>query len=59
MKRTMLLSAILGLLAPMALVGCGEESKVVEEKKVVTPGGTTTVKETTEVDKTGDHKVNP
>jgi len=52
-------SAILGLLVPVAFVGCGEESKVEEKTTVKTPEGSTTKTITTEVEKTGDHKTNP
>jgi hypothetical protein len=40
MKRFLALALCLGLFAPVALVGCGEENKT--ETKTTTPTGTTT-----------------
>ncbi|WP_165235161.1 hypothetical protein [Aquisphaera insulae] len=54
MRKLLSALACTGLLAStMAFVGCGETSSVTEEKKVSTPEGTSTVKQTTEVKETG------
>jgi len=47
MKRTLALALAIGAFAPIGLIGCGEETKKVEEKKTVeTPSGTSTVTDT-------------
>ena len=40
----------------MTSFGCTERSKSTESTTIKTPGGTTTINQTTEVKKTGDHK---
>ena len=60
MKRALLLSAVLGLLAPVALVGCGgEESSVTKEETIKTPDGTKTITDEKKIENTGDMKETP
>lgn len=58
MKRTLILAAVLGIFAPVALVGCGEETKTEKTEKVSTPGGSDTKTVTEKETKTGDQKDN-
>jgi hypothetical protein len=53
MKRWIALLLALSLV-PCGFCGCGDTTKVTKEKKVETPGGSTTVKTETEVKKTGE-----
>ncbi len=57
MKRTLSSALILGLLLfpAVALVGCGEESKMARTETVTTPGGTTTTSTETKVKSTGEN----
>jgi hypothetical protein len=55
MRRVLSLAVILGLISPVALVGCGEETKVTDTQKTTTPGGTTTTTETKSVKTTGEN----
>jgi len=54
MKRFFALALALGLLAPIGLVGCGEENKTETTTKQSGTGGTTTEKTTTTTKQTGD-----
>lgn len=57
MKRTLILSAILGLLSPVVLVGCnGETTEVKKTEEVKTPDGT---KKVEHIDKETDTPKNP
>lgn len=58
MRRFLLSALAFGLIAPVAFVGCAEESKVEDKTKITTPSGTTTITKETEVEKTGDMKSN-
>jgi len=55
MKRFLAPALILGLIAPLGLVGCGEESKVKQQETVSGPGGTTTTTSETKVKSTGEN----
>jgi hypothetical protein len=59
MKRILVPALILGVLSMFSVVGCGETTKTEDTTKVTTPGGTDTVKQTTEEKKTGDAKTTP
>jgi hypothetical protein len=54
MKRFLTTALILGSFSTFGLVGCGEESKVKEEKEVTTPGGTTTPTTETKIESKGE-----
>lgn len=54
MKKVAALCLMLGV-GTLGLVGCAEKSSSTTEKKITTPGGTTTIKETTEIKKTGEN----
>jgi hypothetical protein len=55
MKR--LIGLVLLFLAILALPpGCGQETRVEDERTITTPHGETTIRETTEVEKTGEHR---
>lgn len=54
MKRALSGFAMLCVLA-LGTVGCSEKATVTKEETVTTPGGSTTVTETKEVEKTGDN----
>jgi hypothetical protein len=56
MKRTLILSLGLALFAPLALVGCGEETKKETKETTSTPGGSETKTKTETDKKTGDAK---
>ena len=56
MKRTLVLSVALAFLAPIAFVGCGDETKKETTEKVVTPTGSDTKVKTETEKKTGDQK---
>ena len=56
MKRSLLLSAILGLLAPVAFVGCGDSTEVKKTDEVKTPTGGTKTEVIEKTTKTGDAK---
>jgi hypothetical protein len=52
-------AVVLGVAALLSLplvVGCDQQSKVEDRKTVETPGGSTTVKDSTTVEKSGDHR---
>lgn len=55
MKSLFALASLLVVAASLS-AGCDKTAKVEESKTVTTPGGETTVTETTEVEKSGDHK---
>jgi hypothetical protein len=60
MKKFITALAGTGLLAlSMAVVGCGEQSKVESQDKVSTPGGTTTVTKETKIKQSGDNPPSP
>jgi len=59
MKRVLTAALVLGLFAPIGLVGCGEESKVKEEPPTSTPGGTTTTTSESKVNQTGENPPAP
>lgn len=56
MKRYLSAALLLASFSTLTLVGCSEESKVVEEKKVSTPDGTEKQKVEVTTEKTGDMK---
>lgn len=56
MKRFLIPAMMLALFAPIGFTGCAEKSEVTETKEVKTPDGSTTVEDTTTIEKTGDHK---
>jgi len=56
MKRTLILSLGLALFAPLALVGCGEETKTEKKDTISTPTGKEVKTETTTDTKSGDKK---
>lgn len=60
MKRTWILALSLGILAPIGLIGCNDETTKVEDKKTIeTPGGKVTEKDTKEITREGDAKTTP
>lgn len=59
MKRILVPALILGVLSSFSFVGCGETTKEETTVKSQTPGGSDTVKQTTEETKTGNAKTNP
>ena len=56
MKRTLILSFGLAFLAPIAFVGCGDETKKETTVKESTPTGSKEVKTIDKETKTGDQK---
>jgi len=48
--------SLFGCLTCLVIGGCTEKATVTNDKVIKTPGGTTEVKTTEEVKKTGDHK---
>ena len=54
-KLTTALTGTAVLTLILGLAGCGETSKTKEEKRVSTPEGTTTVRETKEVKQSGEN----
>jgi len=59
MKRLMASALMLGLIAPLGLVGCAEKSSTESTTTEKTPGGTATVTEKTEVKQTGNNPPAP
>jgi hypothetical protein len=59
MKRTPCVVLGLAIASAAGLSGCSEETKVKTTKTIDTPTGSQTVKQTTEIEKTGDMKTNP
>jgi hypothetical protein len=56
MKRFLIPAMMLALFAPIGFTGCAEKSEVTKTEEVKTPDGSTTVEDTTTIEKTGDHK---
>ena len=54
--KSIAVSALVLSLSLSALVGCSQTETAKVEKKVTTPGGSTTTTVEKEVKKTGDHK---
>jgi hypothetical protein len=59
MKRLMASALMLGLIAPLGLVGCAEKSETKSETTTATPGGKTTETTTNEVKQTGNNPPPP
>ncbi|MBX6316754.1 MAG: hypothetical protein IRY99_28150, partial [Isosphaeraceae bacterium] len=59
MKRFLALALALGLLAPVGLVGCGEESKTETKTTQQTPEGTTTTTEQKKIEQSGENPPPP
>jgi len=55
MRRFLSLAVVLGLPSPVALVGCGEESKVEDKTTIKTPEGSTTTTKETKVETSGSN----
>lgn len=55
MTKLRMMVAALSLVSPLALVGCGEEAKVKEEKVISGPGGTSTITTEKKIESTGDN----
>ena len=53
--KRLVAAALLALLAGL-LPACGQENKVEDKRVITTPEGTTTIRDTTEVEKTGGHR---
>lgn len=54
MRRALAFATALALVAPIGLVGCGEEASVEREVKIEGPEGTRTIEQETSVKETGD-----
>lgn len=55
MKRIFACAPLLVVVSAL-FVGCSNKDKIEKSETVTTPGGETTVTETKEVEKSGDHK---
>jgi hypothetical protein len=55
MRRITLASLVICSIC-MTSIGCTQKSTSTETEKIKTPGGSTTIKTETQVEKTGDHK---
>jgi hypothetical protein len=55
MKPFLPLALLLGLFAPLGLIGCGEEAKNETKTTTTSPGGTTTETHTDKVNKSGEN----
>jgi hypothetical protein len=54
MKRSVL-AVLVMVVVSISAIGCGDTTKTTRETTVKTPGGTTTVTETRQVEKSGDN----
>jgi hypothetical protein len=59
MNRFLPLALLLGLFAPVGLIGCGEESKTESKTTTSTPGGTTTETQTSKINQSGENPPPP
>ncbi len=59
MKRLMASALMLGLIAPLGLVGCAEKSETESKVTNTTPGGTTTETTKSEVKQEGNNPPPP
>ena len=59
MKRVLALALALGLISPVAFVGCGEETKQKETVTTSGPGGTTTETKVDKINQTGENPPPP
>jgi len=55
MRRILTSTLVLGLFSAVGLIGCGEESKVTEEKTISTPTGEATISKETKVETSGSN----
>ncbi len=56
MKRSLILSLALAVIAPIGLIGCGEETGTTTKTTTTTPAGKVTETSSDKVEKTGDMK---